>query len=105
MALYKEASPKGEDYIWIHLQVKDTGIGMSQEFQKRIFESFSREDKGRVQKTEGTGLRMAITKYIVDAMGGSIRMKSEQGMIRKCILIHGLQIQYNDFDPYLQPSL
>ena len=80
MALYEEASPKGEDYIRIHLQVKDTGIGMSQEFQKRIFESFSREDKARVQKTEGTGLGMAITKYIVDAMGGSIRMKSEQGM-------------------------
>ena len=45
---------------------------MSQEYQKVIFDSFSREDNTRVQKTEGSGLGMAITKYIVDAMGGSI---------------------------------
>ncbi len=77
--LYEEDSPKGEDYIRVHLRVKDTGIGMSKEYQKHIFDSFSREDSTRVHKTEGTGLGMAITKFIVDAMGGTIELESEQG--------------------------
>ena len=80
MTLYEEALPKGEDYVRIHIQVKDNGIGMSEEFQKHIFDSFAREDSARVHRTEGTGLGMAITKYIVvDAMGGSIEMNSRQG--------------------------
>ncbi|WP_300713918.1 hybrid sensor histidine kinase/response regulator [uncultured Acetatifactor sp.] len=79
VSLYEEESAKGEDYICTHLVVKDTGIGMSEEYQKKIFESFSREDSARVRKTEGTGLGMAITKYIVDAMGGTIGVKSELG--------------------------
>ncbi|MCI8624306.1 MAG: response regulator [Provencibacterium sp.] len=79
VSLQEEASPKGEDFVRIHIHVKDSGIGMSQEFQEKIFESFSREDSSRVHKTEGTGLGMAITKYIIDAMGGSIFVHSEQG--------------------------
>ncbi|MCI8648560.1 MAG: response regulator [Anaerotruncus sp.] len=79
VAMYEEPSPKGEDYIRIHIQVKDNGIGMSEEFQQKVFESFSREDSMRVHKTEGTGLGMAITKYIVDAMGGFIDVKSALG--------------------------
>lgn len=79
VAMYEEPSPKGNDYIRIHFHVKDNGIGMSEEFQSEIFESFTREDRKRVHKTEGTGLGMAITKYIVDAMGGSIEVKSKQG--------------------------
>ena len=79
VSLYEEDSPKGEDYIRTHLIVKDNGIGMSEEYQKKIFESFSREDTTRVQKTEGTGLGMAITKYIVDAMEGTIRVRSALG--------------------------
>ena len=79
VTLYEEPSPKGEDYIRTHLLVKDTGIGMSKEYQDKIFESFSREDRARVQKTEGTGLGMTITKYIVDAMGGTIGVTSEPG--------------------------
>lgn len=75
----EEPSPAGEKYVRIHLWVKDNGIGMSKEFQKKIFESFEREDSQRVQKTEGTGLGMAITKYIVDAMGGTIEVESEPG--------------------------
>ncbi|MDO4305173.1 MAG: response regulator, partial [Bacillota bacterium] len=49
------------------------------EFMGKIFETFTREDSKRVQRTEGTGLGMAITKHIVDAMGGSIDVKSELG--------------------------
>lgn len=79
VAICEEDSPKGADYIRIHLQVKDTGIGMSPEFQSKIFESFTREDSTRVHKTEGTGLGMAITKYIVDAMDGTIEVHSVQG--------------------------
>ena len=58
----QEDSPRGADFVRTHFFVADTGIGMSPEFQKRIFESFVREDKRRVQKTEGTGLGMTITK-------------------------------------------
>ncbi len=80
IALYEEDSPKGDDHVRIHIQVKDTGIGMSEEFQEHIFDSFSREDSQRVHRTEGTGLGMAITKFIVvDAMGGTIDVDSHQG--------------------------
>ncbi len=79
VSMYEQESPKGEDYVRILLQVKDNGIGMSEEFQKRVFESFTRDDNKRVHKTEGTGLGMAITKYIVDAMGGEIKVKSSPG--------------------------
>lgn len=79
VSLHEEPSPKGEDYVRILIWVKDTGIGMSEEFREHIFDSFTREDSKRVQKTEGTGLGMAITKYIVDAMKGDIQVKSIQG--------------------------
>ncbi|NBH71374.1 hybrid sensor histidine kinase/response regulator [Clostridiaceae bacterium] len=77
--LSEEASPLGQEYVRLHLRVRDNGIGMSEEFQKKIFDSFAREDNTRVQKTEGTGLGMTITKYIVNAMGGDIEVTSELG--------------------------
>ena len=77
VALTQEDSPLGEFYVRNHFGVRDTGIGMSPEFQKNIFDSFAREDTKRVQKVEGTGLGMAITKHIVDAMKGAIELKSE----------------------------
>ncbi len=80
VALHEQESPKGDDHVRILLKVKDTGIGMSEEFLAHIFDSFTREDNKRVQKTEGTGLGMAITKYIVDAMGGEIEVESAQGV-------------------------
>ena len=80
MALYEEHSPLGDEKVRVHLRVKDNGIGMSPEFKERIFESFSREDSTRVQKTEGAGLGMAITKYIVDAMDGTIEVDSTPGV-------------------------
>ncbi len=76
----KEApSPKGEEFVQVTVQVKDNGIGMSPEFMAHMFDSFAREDNTRVHRTEGTGLGMAITKYIVDAMGGDIQVNSQQG--------------------------
>ena len=76
--LYQEASPAGDSYVRCHFRVKDNGIGMSPEFQRKIFETFSREDS-KVQKIEGTGLGMAITKFIVGMMDGTIEVESEQG--------------------------
>lgn len=79
LSLYQdeEPSPKGSDFIRTHIFVKDNGMGMTQEFQEHIFDSYSRADSKRVQKTEGAGLGMAITKYIVDAMEGVIEVESE----------------------------
>ena len=79
VAMYEEESPKGEEFVRIHFHVEDNGIGMTPEFREKIFESFTREDSARVRKTEGTGLGMTITKYIIDAMGGTIQVKSELG--------------------------
>ena len=77
--LNQEDSPLGSSHVRCHFRVKDTGIGMSPEFQKKIFDTFSREDS-KVQKIEGTGLGMSITKVIVDMMGGTIEVESEQGV-------------------------
>ena len=77
--LSQEPSPVGDNYIRVHIRVKDTGIGMTPEFQKTIFEAFTRDTSAQVQKIEGTGLGMAITKYIIDVMEGTIEVQSELG--------------------------
>lgn len=77
--LYQEASPLGKEFVRTHFWVEDTGIGMSEEFQRKIFETFERENTEEVQNINGTGLGMAITKCIVDLMQGSIELQSEQG--------------------------
>lgn len=77
LSLSEEESPKGENYVRIHIKVKDNGIGMSPDFLKKIYESYSRADGARIHKTEGAGLGMTITKHIVDAMEGAIDIKSE----------------------------
>ena len=61
------------------IRVKDNGIGMSKEFVKKIFSPFERERTSTVSRTQGTGLGMAITKNIVDMMGGTIEVQTEQG--------------------------
>lgn len=66
-------------YTTFEFRIKDNGIGMSEDFQKHIFESFSRERSTTVSGIQGTGLGMAITKNIVDMMGGTITVKSEEG--------------------------
>ncbi|NBJ92452.1 hybrid sensor histidine kinase/response regulator [Parablautia muri] len=78
LSLYQEdiTLPEKENYVRTHIKVKDNGIGMAPEFIERIFDSYSRADSKRVQKTEGAGLGMAITKYIVNAMNGTITVES-----------------------------
>ncbi len=75
--LYQEESPKGNDYVRTHFIVEDTGIGMTEEFQRKIFDSFEREDSDQVAKIMGTGLGMSITKAIIDLMEGTIELTSE----------------------------
>ena len=60
-------------------RIKDNGIGMSQEFAQKIFEPFERERTSTVSRIQGTGLGMAITKNIVDMMGGTIKVQTAQG--------------------------
>lgn len=76
--LYQEPSPRGEDYVRTHFKVIDTGIGMSKEFQEKIFDTFERENTDQVNNITGTGLGMSITKCIVDLMGGTIELHSEK---------------------------
>ena len=67
------------DCATYEFSVKDNGIGMSQEFIGHIFDTFSREHNSTVSGIQGTGLGMAITKNIVDMMGGDIQVESEEG--------------------------
>lgn len=73
----KPGAPKGCANYEFH--IRDTGIGMSEEFVSHIFEPFERERNTTISGVQGTGLGMAITKNIVDMMNGSIEVKSEQG--------------------------
>ena len=73
----KNGTPKG--CVCYEFRIKDNGIGMSEEFQKHIFEEFSREESSTVSGIQGTGLGMSITKNIVDLMGGTIALTSEPG--------------------------
>ena len=68
-----------EHYTKYRFVVQDNGIGMSEEFQKTLFEPFTREEKSGTNKVQGTGLGMAITKSIVDLMGGTIHVESTTG--------------------------
>ncbi len=75
--LQKGNAPEG--FAAYEFQVKDTGIGMSKEFQEHVFEPFERERTSTVSGIQGTGLGMAITRNIVDMMGGTISVASEVG--------------------------
>ena len=66
-------------YATYEFHVKDNGIGMSKEFQKNLFEAFTREESATVSGIQGTGLGMAISKNIVYMMGGTISVESEEG--------------------------
>ncbi|MDE7439392.1 MAG: transporter substrate-binding domain-containing protein [Clostridia bacterium] len=75
----KQLDDAPEGYAAFEFSVKDTGIGMSPEFLKHVFEPFEREQTSTVSGIQGTGLGLAITKNIVDMMGGTIKVESEVG--------------------------
>lgn len=74
----KDASEEG--YAQYHFVISDTGIGISKDFQEHIFEYFTREETATVSGIQGTGLGLSITKRIVDMMGGTITVESEEGV-------------------------
>ena len=76
-----ENAPGNDDHhIIIRYRISDTGIGMSEEFQSRIFDEFTQENDGARTSYKGTGLGMAIAKKYVDLMGGKIEVSSRQGV-------------------------
>ena len=74
-----EELPRNEHFARYRFVVQDDGIGMSEAFQKTLFDPFTREEKSGTNKVQGTGLGMAITKSVVDLMGGSISVESATG--------------------------
>ena len=74
-------------------RIKDNGIGMSPEFAQKIFEPFERERTSTVSRIQGTGLGMAITKNIVDMMGGTIEVQTAQGKGSEFIICLPLRTQ------------
>ncbi len=87
----KPGAPEG--YAAYEFRVKDTGIGMSEEFLKHIFEPFERETTSTVSGIQGTGLGMAIAKNIVDMMGGTIEVHSQQGKGTEYVLSLEFRLQ------------
>ena len=74
-----QESCKKEDWCNLIITVTDNGIGMSEEFQKHIFEAFERERNSTASRIEGSGIGMGITKKLVELMNGTIEVKSKQG--------------------------
>ncbi|MCH5348661.1 MAG: hypothetical protein J1E40_05000, partial [Oscillospiraceae bacterium] len=87
----KPGAPEG--FATYEMRVKDTGIGMSPEFVKHVFEPFERESTSTVSGIQGTGLGMSIAKSIVDMMGGTIEVFSEQGKGTEYVLKLDLRLQ------------
>ena len=92
----KNGAPKGRGCY--EFRIKDNGIGMSEEFQKHIFEAFSREESSTVSGIQGTGLGMSIAKNIVDMMGGTIAIESEpdkgsEFIVDLCFALSGQRVE------------
>ena len=75
----RQESCEKEDWCNMIITITDNGIGMSEEFQKRIFETFERERNSTSSHIEGSGIGMGITKKLVELMDGTIEVKSKQG--------------------------
>ena len=99
----KPGAPNG--YANYEFNIKDTGIGMSEEFVSRIFEPFEREKSSTNSGIQGTGLGMAITKNIVDMMNGTIDVKSEQGVGTEISLCFTFRVYVGMKEPQDIPQL
>ena len=101
ISLTVEALPESvRNHAHLRFTVKDNGLGMSEDFVKVIFEPFSRETTAYTKEIQGTGLGMAITKQIVDLMGGTITVKSKRGEGSEFIVeIELAKVVHNHEDP------
>jgi len=99
----KPGAPKG--FANYEFRIRDTGIGMSQEFLTHIFEPFERERNTTISGIQGTGLGMAITKNIVDMMHGSINVRSEQGVGSEFTLCFAFRLNDGPKEPQIIPEL
>lgn len=96
----REIPKESEKLSQFEFVVKDNGIGMSKEFISHIFEPFCRAVDGRIDKIQGTGLGMAITKNLVDLMGGTIEVESSEnvGTVFTLVLEFRLQDRKEELD-------
>ena len=94
-----EKAVKENGYGIYEFRVKDTGMGMSREFLKTIYDPFTRVHSSTVSGIQGTGLGMAITKSIVDMFGGTIHIESEEGKGTEVILIFDFKLQEGHKEP------
>ena len=100
-----EKPSSSRDIANFEFRIKDNGIGMSEEFKKTIFESFTREQSSTVSGIQGTGLGMAITKSIVDMMGGTISVYSEEGKGSEFVVNIPCKISLETAKPVQVPQL
>ncbi len=95
-----ESATASEGFSNLRFSIKDNGIGMKPEYKDKIFDAFTREEKGETKGIQGTGLGMAITKSLVELMGGTIRVESEEGKGSEFIVNLRLKVadsSYGDF--------
>ena len=95
-----ESATASEGFSNLRFTIKDNGIGMKPEYKDKIFDAFTREEKGATKGIQGTGLGMAITKSLVELMGGTIRVESEEGKGSEFIVNLRLKVadsSYGDF--------
>ena len=100
-----QSESKREGYAAYEIRVKDTGIGMSPEFASHVFEAFEREKTSTVSGIQGTGLGMAITKSIIDLMGGSIRVETAPGKGSEFIVDVEMKVETADVPVLRIPEL
>ncbi len=102
MVIQKKSARPG--YGAYEFRVKDTGIGMTEEFSRKVFEPFERERSSAVNGIQGTGLGMSIAKNIVDMMGGTVRVETELGKGTEFIVNLELRLQ-EDAEEILPASM
>lgn len=83
---FQTDNDENDGYAYFNISVKDTGIGMSEEYQKHLFEAFERERSATVSGIQGTGLGLAIAKQLTDLMGGTLTCNSKLGIGTEFVL-------------------
>lgn len=106
MWLFRSELKQKKGYTTYEFTIKDNGIGMSSEFLGHVFDTFAIEQSSTVRGIQGTGLGMAITKNIVDMIGGTIEVESEEGKGSKFTVTLTVRfakqtVRYEQRDSYL----